>query len=688
MTGVRFFNFMLLVSIIVVLVLPACVSAQDSLWTQKLDGWVDNAYYPYLFIGGNYLTRISFADIDNDGDLDLFYGGGDSGSLVYFENVGNVHNPVFEFRYEEFSGLTTIEVHRYGGAVDADFADIDNDGDLDAAFSRNLDAGGMIFWNDGSPEAAQFTYRSPYGPLSGASSVTLVDIDNDGDYDYFSGHGDYPHQLIFARNYGTPELPYFNPGGDTHNYQDLQIGQPFNFDMGDIDNDGDYDMIVCRRLGPVNYYENTGAPDSAYFTLVNEDFLPGRDTTDWTESPELVDIDGDGDLDLFLAGAYAHLYYFENIGTPEAYDYIQRYDTTFFFVQAYSSGGRLKNAVDIDGDGDDDLAPGHDLFLNESIGAEIRFIKYANMLPFVVGCFADMDADGDYDYLAPAGQHTIIYFENIGDETWPQWADGYSLFPYDGRIETPFTVGAGDLDNDGDIDLLIGHTNSTGVNYYRNDGTPQAGEFEYAGLLQLPQWEYQAYYNLLLDDIDNDADLDLLIGDTSTDYDHPKKLFFYRNDGTLDEPVWTYITDDFQEESSAHRNTTIIPCLADVDRDGDKDLVVTNNSVGFQLFLNPTIQTEIKNIVISEPDETSIMRAYPNPSNAIFLLKVTLEKSAYVSLTIFDLLGRRTGQLYSGVASAGENVYTWDSSQHASGIYFYRLQAGGDSYRGRMVLLK
>ncbi len=54
-------------------------------WEQHLDGWIDDVYWPYLFLGGTYYTRISFADIDNDDDLDMFYGGGDSGSLVYFE---------------------------------------------------------------------------------------------------------------------------------------------------------------------------------------------------------------------------------------------------------------------------------------------------------------------------------------------------------------------------------------------------------------------------------------------------------------------------------------------------------------------------------------------------------------------------------------------------------------------------
>lgn len=662
------------------------VFAQDE-WEQKLDGWVDDVYYPYLFLGGSFYTRISLADIDNDGDLDLFYGGGDAGSLVYFENISGSHNrnPVFELRYEEFPGLTNMDGNGYGGTVDVDFADLDNDGDLDAAYSGDLDIGGSVNWNDGSPEIPDFLFRDPPGPRSGASSVTLVDIDNDGDYDYFSGHGDYPHQLIFARNYGTPEQPYFHHQGDTHNYQDLNFGVPFNSDMGDIDNDGDVDLIVCKHTGPVAYYENTGTPDSAYFTHITDDFLPGRDTTDWMETPELADIDGDGDLDLFLAGGYAHLFYFENTGTPDSFNYVQRYDTTFFFVQPYSAGSWLKNSVDIDGDGDDDIAPGRDLFINESLGNSIRFRKYENIVPFVAGCFADMDADGDYDFLAPQGNYSIIYYENTGDCSWPVWYEGSSLFPPDGRIETPFTVGAGDLDNDGDNDILIGHRNSESIAYYRNDGTPELGEYTYAGSLNLPEFNHGFYYNLLLEDVDTDSDLDLLIGDVRTNNSTELKFFYYRNDGTLEEPAWTYMTDDFLNYVSAHRNGTVVPCLADLDKDGDKDLVMYNN-LGLQLYLNPLIPTEVKETHVNEPEIFLTITTYPNPFNQTVTFQFGQSPQSSMRIDIFNILGQRVGSL--NISPANKQTAIWNSGDLPSGVYFYRACQDNKRSQGKLILLK
>jgi len=682
-----------IVNIFVLIILIICFNfcpAQEQ-WEQQLDGWVDDVYYPYLFLGGNFYTRISFADIDNDGDLDLFYGGGDAGSLVYFENTGDANNPLFEFRYEEFPGLTNWEYGGYGGTVDVDFADLDNDGDLDVAYSSYLDIGGLIRWNDGSPGDPIFIGRYPLGPQSGNSSVTLVDIDNDGDYDYFSGHGDYPHQLIFARNYGTPDSAYFHHQGDTHNYQDLFFSRPFNFDMGDIDNDGDVDLIICKPHGPVAYYENTGTPDSAYFTHITDDFLPGRDTTDWMETPELADIDGDGDLDLFLAGGYAHLYYFENIGTPDSFYYVQRYDTTFFFVQPYTAGSWLKNSVDIDGDGDDDLALGRDLFLNESDGNTIMFTKYQSMIPFITGCFADMDADGDYDFLAPQSSYSIIYYENLGDRFWPEWYEGSSLFPPDGRIETPFTLGAGDLDNDGDNDILIAHRNSENIDYYRNDGTPESGQYAYTGSLILPQFDHGFYYNLLLEDVDNDTDLDLLIGDGRTNNNSQLKFFYYRNDGTPEVPAWTYVTDDFLNYVSEHRNGTVVPCLADLDKDGDKDLAISNN-LGLQLYLNPMIHTTIAD---DQSDSRHPMRntlldikTYPNPFNQSITFQFDLTRPTEIEINIYNILGQKVDSVLISGGQTGDNLFIWNAGNLPSGVYFYKIVTNNAENSGKVVLLK
>lgn len=659
--------------------------AQDTTWQQVLGGWVDDVYYENLFLGGSYYTRISLVDIDGDSDLDMFYGGGDCGTLVYFENVGNSRQPRFELANEEYPAFGHPNI--YSGTANIDFADLDNDGDFDAAFDYEVDAGGFIFINTGTPDNPDYIRCYQCGNQGGVGNSTFADIDGDGDYDYFSGHGTYGTQLHFAENTGSPDSAFFIT--ITLHYQNLELGTPFNFDMGDIDLDGDYDMIVCKRWGNVAYYENTGTPDSAYFTLNTDDLLYQRDTTDWLETPELADIDDDGDLDLFLAGANAHLYYFENTGYINEPQFVERYDTTYFYVIPVFGGAQLKNSVDFDNDGDDDLACGVDLFLNESSSDEIRFRRIERALPGYIGSFADMDADSDFDYIRPTYGPAPAYFRNIGSPFWPEWDQPEWLFPPDGRLYDVFSVTSGDLDNDGDIDVLIGdlsETNQENFYYYRNNGSPGLHSFTYDHILSLPNWGLRYYYDPLLEDIDDDGDLDLMIGDTYFNYSYPTNLTLYRNIGTPESPLWVFETNDFQNIVSEHRNVSTAPSLIDVDSDGDKDLFLTSNVLGLQLFLNPEIQTDIWD----DNPEASILprkpftiQCYPNPFNSAVTIGVANAPTAGMVIEIYDILGRFQESL-----NIENNSAIWNAAGYSSGVYFARVKSPGNIAVRKLLYLK
>ncbi len=93
-----------------------------------------------------------------------------------------------------------------------------------------------------------------------------------------------------------------------------------------------------------------------------------------------------------------------------------------------------------------------------------------------------------------------------------------------------------------------------------------------------------------------------------------------------------------------------------------------------------------------EPSEKAVTlrldQNYPNPFNPTTTISYNLETSSEVNLEVFDLMGRKVATLVNGRQSAGEQSVTFEASSLSSGIYIYRLTAGGSSLIKKMVLLK
>lgn len=79
---------------------------------------------------------------------------------------------------------------------------------------------------------------------------------------------------------------------------------------------------------------------------------------------------------------------------------------------------------------------------------------------------------------------------------------------------------------------------------------------------------------------------------------------------------------------------------------------------------------------------------YPNPFNPSTTIHYALPHQSYVTLTVYDILGQEVAELVNGVIDAGNHDVKFDASQLASGVYFYRLQAGGAVQTKRLMLLR
>jgi flagellar hook assembly protein FlgD len=105
-----------------------------------------------------------------------------------------------------------------------------------------------------------------------------------------------------------------------------------------------------------------------------------------------------------------------------------------------------------------------------------------------------------------------------------------------------------------------------------------------------------------------------------------------------------------------------------------------------QLTVNQAVSNE--EVATTTPQRVALDQNYPNPFNPTTNISYSLPESERVRLTIYDLSGRRVAELADGFQSAGNHTVSWNASNMASGIYIYRLRAGGSTFTKKMILVK
>lgn len=172
---------------------------------------------------------------------------------------------------------------------------------------------------------------------------------------------------------------------------------------------------------------------------------------------------------------------------------------------------------------------------------------------------ADLDGDGDKDLLIGSYEGTVYAFENNGTATSPSWRRrGDWEFPSNLRFSAPSLA---DLDGDGDNDLLLGTYDGTygyeNIGSITNPSFSRKTEWDVSAAV----WEAQVPS---LADLDGDGDYDLLIGTRL------EGVFGFENDGSILNPSWKRKS----EWDNFFLDYYLVPSLADLDGDGDNDLLV------------------------------------------------------------------------------------------------------------------
>jgi hypothetical protein len=383
-----------------------------------------------------------FADIDGDGDLDLFIGDLFSTTLFYLCNIGAPQSPHMICCSLAFPPPQPV---RTSGFNQSSFVDIDGDGDLDlfvGVLAGIVQRDGFWFYrNVGTPTVPSFqlqttNYLTMIDVGLNAHPI-FVDIDADGDQDMFIGNIN--GQINFFRNTGTLTSPAFTLV-DTI-YQNIQGGFSFVPTFVDIDNDGDKDLFIGKFDGRMSFYRNIGTPQSAVFTQASSSV----DTINVIQSaaPAFVDIDNDGDGDLFVGKSNGRLSFYRNDGSPSSF---QLTLVSTFYQNITAGQYSIPTFTDIDGDGDHDLFIGTsegriEFYRNDGTLANAQFVRvtntYASTAPAQEAspAFVDIDGDGDKDLFMGTVKGGVHFYRNqlipnsVSEEEIPPTARLYQNYP-------------------------------------------------------------------------------------------------------------------------------------------------------------------------------------------------------------------------------------------------------------------
>ncbi|MFC2035265.1 beta strand repeat-containing protein [Chloroflexota bacterium] len=529
-------------------------------------------------LGSSASTSIMLGDVDGDGDLDAFVANGSNqANTVWLNNGSGI-----------YSGQSLGSSNSNGIVL----GDVDGDGDLDAFVTNGSEQANKVWLNNGS---GNFSDSGLALGGSDSTGVYLGDVDGDGDLDAFVNNYNQGNKVWL----NVPLLLTVSSKAPADNTLDViktsNIEIEFNTSInGTTVNENTFNVDGSISGKIVGNYSVDGTanitfdPDSDFkagetITITLTTSIHGKNTAtlaspvtwqfvvdapqgyaNFEDSGQSLgsaqesdiapgDIDGDGDLDAFVANYWEGNTVWLNDGSGN-----------------FSNSGQLLGSSasydislgDVDDDGDLDAfvaneAEADKVWLNDGTGNFTdngQSLDGSYTMDITLG---DVDGDGDLDaFVANGTNQANMVWLNDGSGNFSD--SGLSL-----GSSTSLKVALGDVDGDGDLDAFIANLNS-GNKVWLNDGS---GNFTDSG--QSLGSSYTRDINL--GDVDGDGDLDAFVANRTS----VNKVWLNDGNGSF--------TDSGQ---SLGNSASFSFSLGDVDGDGDLDAFVVNLNQADKVWLN------------------------------------------------------------------------------------------------------
>ena len=488
------------------------------------------------------------------------------------------------------------------------------------------------------------------------SSPIVMDLDLDGNKEIYFGSD---NNLLHGYNSFGGELAGF-PFSSTDRVRSSPA-------IGDVDNDGQMEIVFGNSSGKLYILNQDGSQQLAY-TLLG--FIE--------DSPALVDIDGDQDLEIVFTtttGSGGQVYVIHHNGV-----------TVSGFPKEIGSMFAGPAVHDLENDGVVDVVCvtyDKEVWAIEAVGgatkagfpftAESRFSTPATIV--------DVDNDGDYEIVAGCNSGDLYVLHH----------DATLYAQYDTGDDIRGGISVGDLNNDGQLDLLFG-----GYDDNIHVWDPVANEL-------LPGWPVDLGYNSLsepvLADLDGDGQLEVLAARKTG------KIFGYESDGSL--MANFPISVEGSIESS--------PAIEDIDNDGDLELIIGTTAGldvidikldaelmdSWSLYRATMHRTGVydESVMAVGDAESMIPKTfyvsdnYPNPFNPVTNFHIDVPEAGHLFVAVYDVNGRLVNQLMNTQVVAGRIRGRWSGKNGSgvmspTGIYFLKVETGINYHVQKLALVK